>query len=93
MLLLLLLLLSLATSSADELTEGKCADGVDVVARGGRGELLERIAGRVGIGSGSVGGRVDDGTEHLPETRVETDALSADELAQGTGQFDARELS
>lgn len=89
---LLLLLLALA-AAADELSEGKCSYGVDVVAGGGGGELLQWTARRVGAGAGRAGRRVDDGAEHLPETRVEADALAADELSQRSGEFDARVLS
>ena len=94
--LLRLLLLSLAAAAADELTEGQRPNGVDVVAGGGGGQLLQRTAaaGAVGVGAGAGGvcGRVDDRAEHLTEARVEADALAADQLAQRTGQFDARVL-
>lgn len=73
--LLRLSLLLLATAA--ELTEGKGADGVDVVGRGGRGQLTEGTS--AGTAAATIGRRVDQRTEHLAETRVETDALAADE--------------
>lgn len=85
----LLVLLAGLLLVAHELAEcWKTTDGVDVVGGGCGGQLAERSTGVARATAGGSG--ADEGAEYLAETRVEADSLSADQLAQGTGEFDSR---